>query len=204
MKKWVQTALLVLGFLLGVALMGIEMASIRMMTPYFGSGIDIWACMIATVMLSLMAGYYIGGMVADRAPRSDVLGAAVVIAGLFLCVIPLVSTPFLDWMLDTVGYDVNAALMSAVALMFLPMTLLSFFSPYAVRLLLADAEHGGRVAGSVYSITTVGNIVGTLGTALGLMRFMGSKDIMYSFAALIIVCGVALIALRSKARVDAT
>ncbi|MEJ0059007.1 MAG: hypothetical protein WDM79_05250 [Terricaulis sp.] len=105
------------------------MASIRMMTPYFGSGIDIWACMIATVMLSLMAGYYIGGMVADRAPRSDVLGAAVVIAGLFLCVIPLVSTPFLDWMLDTVGYDVNAALMSAVALMFLPMTLLSFFSP---------------------------------------------------------------------------
>jgi hypothetical protein len=93
--------------------------------------------------------------------------------------------------------------MSAVALMFLPMTLLSFFSPYAVRLLLADAEHGGRVAGSVYSITTVGNIVGTLGTALGLMRFMGSKDIMYSFAALIIVCGLALIALRSKARVDA-
>jgi hypothetical protein len=203
MKKWVQAAILTLGFTLGVALMGIEMASIRMMTPYFGSGIDIWACMIATVMLSLMAGYYIGGMVADRAPRSDVLGAAVVVAGLFLCIIPSVSTPFLDWMLETVGYDVNAALMSAVALMFLPMTLLSFFSPYAVRLLLADAEHGGRVAGSVYSITTVGNIVGTLGTALGLMRFMGSKDIMYSFAALIIVCGLALIALRSKARVDA-
>jgi hypothetical protein len=203
MKSWVQAAILALGFTLGVALMGIEMASIRMMTPYFGSGIDIWACMIATVMLSLMAGYYIGGMVADRAPRSDVLGGAVVAAGLFLCVIPSVSTPFLDWMLETVGYDVNAALMSAVALMFLPMTLLSFFSPYAVRLLLADAEHGGRVAGSVYSITTVGNIVGTLGTALGLMRFFGSKDIMYGFAALIILSGIALIALRSKARVNA-
>ena len=203
MKRWVQIAVLAIGFTMGVALMGVEMAAIRMMTPYFGSGIDIWACMIATVMLSLMAGYYIGGMVADRLPRTDVLGGAVFVAGLFLCGIPAAATPFLDWMLDHVGYDVNAALASAVALMFLPMTLLSFFSPYAVRLLLADAEHGGRVAGSVYSITTVGNIVGTLGTALGLMRFMGSRDIMYTFAGVIILCALALIALRSKARVDA-
>ncbi|HVY84407.1 MAG TPA: fused MFS/spermidine synthase [Caulobacterales bacterium] len=200
MKRWVQIAILAIGFTLGIALMGVEMAAMRMMTPYFGSGIDIWACMIATVMLSLMAGYYIGGMVADRMPRSDVLGGAVLAAGIFLCFVPGLATPFLDWMLDNVGYDVNAALTSAVALMFLPMTLLSFFSPYAVRLLLIDTEHGGRVAGSVYSITTVGNIVGTLGTALGLMRFIGSREIMYSFAGLIILCAVALILLGSKAR----
>ena len=49
-------AILVIGFLLGAALMGVEMAAIRMMTPYFGSAIEIWACMIATVMLSMMAG----------------------------------------------------------------------------------------------------------------------------------------------------
>ncbi|HWA01487.1 MAG TPA: fused MFS/spermidine synthase [Caulobacterales bacterium] len=203
MKRWVQIAILAIGFTLGIALMGVEMAAMRMMTPYFGSGIDIWACMIATVMLSLMAGYYVGGMVADRAPRTDVLGAAVLAAGLFLCLVPGLATPYLDWMLDHVGYDVDAALTSAVVLMFLPMTLLSFFSPYAVRLLLSDKEHGGRVAGSVYSITTVGNIVGTLGTALGLMRFIGSRQIMYGFAGLIILCAIALILLRSRARGDA-
>ncbi|MES1201962.1 MAG: fused MFS/spermidine synthase [Pseudomonadota bacterium] len=203
MKRWVQMAILAIGFTLGIALMGIEMVAIRMMTPYFGSGIDIWACMIATVMLSLMAGYYIGGMVADRLPRTDVLGAAVLTAGLFLCLVPLAATPFLDWMLDHVGDAVNAALSSAIALMFLPMTLLSFFSPYAVRLLLSDPEHGGRVAGSVYSITTIGNIVGTLGTALGLMRFLGSREIMWGFAGLIVLCAFALILLRSQARIDA-
>lgn len=203
MKSWVQTAILVIGFLLGVALMGIEMAAIRMMTPYFGSGIDIWACMISTVMLSLMAGYYIGGMVADRSPKSETLGFAILAAGGFLLVLPSVVTPFLDFMLDNVGYDAGAALTAAMALMFVPLTLLSFFSPYAVRLLLADAEHGGRVAGSVYSITTVGNVIGTLGTALGLMRFMGSKDIMYAFAVLIVLCAIALIALKSRAKADA-
>jgi hypothetical protein len=80
---------------------------------------------------------------------------------------------------------------------------MSFFSPFAVRLLLADAAHGGRVAGSVYSITTLGNIIGTLGTALYLMRYLGNRDIMFVFGAVIIVCALGLVALKAKAQVDA-
>jgi hypothetical protein len=199
--------MLAIGFTLGVALMGIEMAAMRMLTPYYGSSIDIWACMISTVMLSLMAGYYIGGMAADRFPKSQALGMVVLVAGLFLVGVPFAATPVLDWMIGIWGQgDHNqltiGALLSAILMMFLPMTLLSFFSPYAVRLLLADAAHGGRVAGSVYSITTIGNVVGTLGTALLLMRFWGSQRIMWTFAGVIIICGVALIGLRAKARVN--
>ncbi len=199
MKLGTQITLLAIGFLLGVCLMGVEMAAIRMMTPYFGSGIEIWASMIATVMLAMMAGYYTGGMVADRAPRTEVLGTAVIVAGVFVLGVPSLGVPLLDWTLQNVGYDVGASLLGAVMLLFVPMTLLSFFSPYAVRLLLADAAHGGRVAGSVYSITTVGNIVGTLGTALVMMRFFGNQHIMYIFAGGIVLCGAALIALRVRA-----
>ena len=196
-----QIALLAIGFALGVCLMGVEMAAIRMLTPYFGSGIEIWAAMIATVMASLMAGYYIGGNLADRAPRSEVLGAAVMIAGVFVLAIPSLGVMLLDWTLQNVGYDVGAALLAAAMMMFVPMTLLSFFSPYAVRLLIANAAQGGRVAGSVYSITTIGNIVGTLGTALALMRYFGNQHIMYMFAAAIVLCGAALVALRLRAKV---
>jgi hypothetical protein len=202
--NWKQGAVLFIGFLLGAALMGVEMAAIRMMTPYFGSAIEIWACMIATVMLSMMAGYYVGGTVADRAPRSEVLGAAVMIAGLFVLSAPFFARPMLDWMLQTFGYGPPAALSASIALLFVPMTLLSFFSPFAVRLLLADAQHGGRVAGSVYSITTIGNVVGTLGAPLYLMRFLGSRDIMLTFAAVVISCGVGLIVLRMRARANAS
>lgn len=198
-----QVILLVAGFWLGAALMGAEMAAIRMMTPYFGSAIEIWACMIATVMLSLMAGYYLGGVVADRAPRSEILGGVVVVSGLYFLAVPFFAVPMLDWMLAVLGYDPPAVLAASVALMFVPLTLLSFFSPYAVRLLLADAVQGGRVAGSVYSITTLGNVLGTLGAPLFLMRYLGSRDIMFLFAAVIIVCGVALIALRMRAKTDA-
>ncbi|MBI1250116.1 MAG: hypothetical protein GC189_01425 [Alphaproteobacteria bacterium] len=203
MTHWRHTAILCIGFLLGVALMGVQMASSRLLTPYFGSGIEVWASLISTVMLSLMAGYYIGGRVADFAPRSQVLGVCVVAAGALLALTPPLATPVLDWTLETMGDGVGAALFAAAAIMFVPMTLLSFFSPYAVRLLLADAQHGGRVAGAVYSITTIGNIVGTLGTALYLMTKLGSRDIMMTFAALIAACGVGLIALRSEGQTRA-
>jgi hypothetical protein len=203
MARWVQIAILAIGFTLGVALMGVQMSASRFLTPYFGSGVEIWACIISTVMFALMAGYYLGGMCADRWPRTDVLGAVVTAAGLFLALVPPLATPVLDWVLETIGYDVGATLIGANLMMFLPLTLLSFFSPYAVRLLLANADQGGRVAGSVYSITTIGNIVGTLGTTLILMRFIGSRAIMWSFAGVIVVCGIALILLHAKARADA-
>ncbi|MGQ0385262.1 MAG: fused MFS/spermidine synthase [Gammaproteobacteria bacterium] len=202
MSAWKQAAILFLGFLLGAALMGVEMAAIRMMTPYFGSAIEIWACMIATVMLSMMAGYYLGGAIADRRPRSEVLGGVVLVAGIYILAVPFFATSLLDWMLQSLGYDPGAVLTASVALLFVPMMLLSFFSPFAVRLLLSDAQHGGRVAGSVYSITTIGNVVGTLGTPLYLMRVLGSRDIMMTFAAVVILCGIALMALRMRARVD--
>lgn len=203
MTAWTRTAILVLGFVLGVCLMGVEMAAMRIMTPYFGSSIPIWASMIATVMLAMMAGYYLGGMIADRAPRSDVLGCAVLAAGVFVLIVPFISGPLLDFTMENIGYDAGPALLASIMMMALPMTLLSFFSPFAVRLLLADAQHGGRVAGSVYSITTVGNVVGTLGTALYMMRFFGNQHIMFIFGGVMIACGIALILLRAKARVDA-
>lgn len=200
MPRWVQVAILAIGFTLGIALMGVQMAAVRLMTPQFGSDINVWASTISTVMLSLMAGYYIGGRVADRHPTTVVLGVVVVIAGLYLLAIPQVATALLEWTVDTMGFQVWGVLTAASLIMLLPMTLLSFFSPYAVRLLLADTEHGGRVAGSVYSITTVGNIVGTLGTTLYLITVLGTRHIMMLYAGVVILCGIALILLRWRAR----
>jgi predicted MFS family arabinose efflux permease len=155
-------------------------------------------------MLALMAGYYIGGRVADRAPRSEVLGVVVLAAGLLLAAIPLVKDPILNLTMAQFGDEiVIGAIASSFLLMAAPLTLMSFFSPFAVRLLLADAQHGGRVAGSVYSITTIGNIVGTLGGGLWLMPLVGSRDATFVYAGLVCLCGLALIGLRQKASADA-
>jgi hypothetical protein len=82
--------------------------------------------------------------------------------------------------------------------LFVPLTLLSFFSPFAVRLILRDAKHAGAVSGAIYSINTIGNVVGTLGVSLSLIPLMGSKAITFLFAGVIAVCGVALIVLKAR------
>jgi MFS family permease len=202
--RFEQLALLALGFLLGVALMSFQMIASRLLTPYFGSGIEVWASLISATMLALMAGYYLGGMIADRAPRSQVLGAAVLAAGGLLALIPFAAQPVLTWAMDNTGENLVAgALTSALVLLVAPLTLMSFFSPYAVRLLLADAAHGGKVAGSVYSITTIGNIVGTLGTSFWLMPLLGSRSITFIYAGLVAACGITLILLRVQGRAHA-
>ena len=51
----------------------------RYLNPYFGSGIYTWASLISTVLAALCAGYFVGGIAADRYPSAAVLGATVVI-----------------------------------------------------------------------------------------------------------------------------
>jgi MFS family permease len=193
-----RLAVLAIGFVLGVALMGFEMVASRYLYPYYGSGIEVWAALISTVLLALMAGYFIGGVLADRAPRSEVLGAAVLAAAALLALVPLFSKDLLDFMLDKAGDGIGSMLVSSVLLLFVPLTLLSFFSPFAVRLILKDAKNAGAISGAIYSINTIGNVVGTLGVSLALIPIMGSRNITYLFAGVIALCGVALILLKAR------
>lgn len=215
MTRTKSLLVLLYGFLIGIAVMGLQMATSRPLTPHFGSDIFVWSALISVTMLAMMVGYYVGGRLADRAPRSDVLGVCVLVAAAYLAIVPALlqqefipdPDPFfpglkrsvLAWISQEAPNLPLGAIMASMLLVFAPFTLLSFFSPFCIRLLLADAEHGGRIAGSVYSITTFGNIIGVLGTSLGLMTFMGSKAITYLFAAWLAVCGAGLILLKARA-----
>src|SRR4029079_13040549 len=69
------------------------------------------------------------------------------------------------------------SMISALALMFLPVTLLGMYSPFAIRLLLRSAQRSGRVSAAVYGISTAGAIVGTLGTTFFLIPAIGARAI---------------------------
>jgi hypothetical protein len=214
-----QRAVLLIGFLIGIAVMGLQTATTRPLTPHFGSDIYVWSALISVTMMAMMVGYYAGGRLVDLAPRSEVLGAGVVLAALYLALVPMLMQlevladpdPFfpglkrsaLAWISTEVPVLPLGAILASFVLVFIPFTLLSFFSPYCIRLLLTDAQHGGRTSGSVYAITTFGNIIGVLGTSLWLMTFMGSQAIIYLYAGWLALCGIGLMALRMSAKVDA-
>src|SRR5258708_10846786 len=82
-------------FVTGAIVMSFEMLGSRYLNPYFGSGIYTWASLISTVLGALCAGYFIGGIAADRYPSAAVLGATVLIGSAYILVLPLFSEPML-------------------------------------------------------------------------------------------------------------
>src|SRR5215813_11594617 len=179
--------------------MSFEMLGSRYLNPYFGSGIYTWAALISTVLIALMAGYFVGGTLADRTASPAVLALTVIIGSLYLLALPSFAQAILEFVLAGVD-DIRAgSLISSLALMFFPVTFLGMYSPFAIRLLLRSAQRSGRVSGAVYGISTAGAIVGTLGTTFFLIPTIGARAITLTLGALGLAAGSALLAL---ARLD--
>jgi spermidine synthase len=182
-------------FVTGAIVMSFEMLGSRYLNPYFGSGIYTWAALISTVLIALTAGYFLGGTLADRTASPAVLALTVIIGSVYLLALPSFAPAILEFVLVGID-DIRAgSLVSALALMFFPVTFLGMYSPFAIRLLLRSAQHSGRVSGAVYGVSTAGSILGTLGTTFFLIPTIGSRAITLTLGALGLIAGLALLAL---------
>ena len=185
--------LLALAVILGFALMGFEMLASRYLYPYFGGGINTWASLIATVLVALMLGYLLGGALVDRTMSPRLCGVLLIVGGVYLFTIPLWVDPLFAWMLTSVGDGMAGIILASTVLLLLPLTLMSVFTPFAVRLLLTSVSFGGRLVGYVYGVSTVGNVLGTLVTTFALVPSFGSRALTMAFAAITAACGVIMI-----------
>src|SRR3954452_2136878 len=107
--RWPRGRIEVVAAVVGAASLGAEIAAARLLAPYFGASTIVWANTIATVLVALSAGYWVGGRMADRDPTLRGLcrlggGAAAALRGLcglvlasaaLLAAVPFVAGPFL-------------------------------------------------------------------------------------------------------------
>ena len=141
--------LYVLVFVVGMASLGAEIAAARLMAPYFGASTIVWANTIAVVLVSLSAGYWLGGRLGDDHPHLRGL-CLLVWAPPRSCwpVVPFAARPFFDISVDALD-SISAgafvgSLIGVLALVALPVVLLGACSPWAVRLRRPMMDHLGR------------------------------------------------------------
>ena len=162
----------------GVTSVGTEVAASRLVAPYFGTSTFIWANLIGLTLTFLAIGYWIGGRIADRYPRAWLLYTTNTVAALWSILLPYLAQPILGVSL-TAFEDVNVgafygSLVGVLLLLAVPITLLGFVTPYAVRLLLDTVEHAGDVSGKIYALSTIGSIIGSFLPVLILIPWIGT------------------------------
>jgi MFS family permease len=178
----------VVAFIVGGVLMGFEMLGSRYLFPYFGGGIGTWASLISTVLCALAIGYFAGSAMIARHPSQRTIAVFILIAAAYLACVPATADGVMEKILSGLGDGPAATLTASTALLLVPLSLLGTFSPIAVSILTRSAEEAGRVAGLVYGVSTIGNVVGTLLTTFTLIPTIGSRAITYIFALTLACC----------------
>jgi len=170
----------------GAASLGAEIAAARLLAPYFGASTIVWANTIATVLVALSAGYWVGGRLADRDPSLRGLCRLVLGAAALLAAVPFVAGPFLGRAVDALdAVEAGAfvgSLIGVLVLVAAPVLLLGAVAPYAVRLSVASVAEAGRVTGRLYAISTLGSLAGVFLAALVLVPFVGTRRTFLVFA----------------------
>ena len=176
----------VLAAVVGAASLGAEIAAARLLAPWFGASTIVWANTIATVLVALSAGYFLGGRLADRDPTVGGLSRVVLCAAGLLALVPFVAAPFLRISVEALDRVEAGAfvgsLLAVLALVATPVLLLGAVAPYAVRLSVRTVEEAGRVAGRLYAISTLGSLAGTFLSALVLIPLVGTRRTFLAFA----------------------
>ncbi len=195
---WQGWLLIVLVFVAGACSLAVELSASRLLAPYFGTSLFVWANLIGLILLYLTIGYYVGGRLADRFPRPGVLYLLTTVAAFLIGVIPFISRPILSWSLTSFAtYSISVFYGSLVAVIFLfaiPMILLGCVSPFAIRLRIEQVGRSGHTAGQLYAISTAGSILGTFLPVLWLIPTIGTRYTFFVFAvSLLLVSIVGLI-----------
>ena len=166
-------------FFTGASVMVIELLGTRMIAPFYGASIYVWSSLISVTMIALSIGYYIGGRWADSSKQTG-LSLIIALAAIFTLLIPWATRPIL---LATDSLGLRAGAFTSSLLLFSPsLTFLGMVSPFAIKLTTKGLEGVGTGAGTIYAVSTVGSVIGTLLLGFFLFPVLGAREILISVA----------------------
>lgn len=169
-------------------MMIVEVGASRLMSPFFGVSVFTWTCIITVVMAGIALGNLLGGRIADRWPRQEVLATSLFVTGLICFSIPLLIRHLVETLpLLELPRVLRVGLYTS-AVFLLPVTALGTLSPQVLKLVLTDMDQAGRTAGRLYAWSTAGAILGTFLTGWYLIARVGVTQ-------LVVAAGMGLVAL---------
>lgn len=164
-----------------------ELVGSRLLAPYLGSSLITWTSLIGVILASLSLGYWYGGVLADQEASEKRLALIIFLAGVLIFIVLPINKPLLSF-LSTLSWSLQVKSLLASIWLFTPASVaLGMVSPYAVKLSLSNLDSAGKNVGSLYSISTIGSLVGTFGAGFFLIPFFGTLKIVAILGIILIV-----------------
>lgn len=174
-------------FVTGAVTLVLEIVGTRVISPYYGSSLYCWSALITVTLVSLAAGYSLGGRYADRSPTLTQFSRLTCFAGAACAFVPLLRSPVLK---TTAGLGIQlGALTSATILIAPTLILLSTLGPLAIRLTTLGLESMGRRVGDVYTVSTLGSVTGAVLAGFVLIPHFAISHILFGLSVLLLLIG---------------
>jgi predicted membrane-bound spermidine synthase len=157
----------------GGALMAVELIGAKLIAPFYGNSLYVWAAVLSTTLGGLTIGYYTGGNLSSKHPNQKTLIKIIAVSALLVLAMPTVSGVVME---ATLGLELRTGIvLSCILFLTPPLIAFGMVGPMVVRLLTDKVENVGRVAGTVYFTSTVGGIITTFLFGFYLIPFWGLK-----------------------------
>jgi len=190
-------------FICGMVFMSMELLGGALIAPYFGSNIFVWGGVITVFLAALSVGYRTGGWLADRSPRMMTLATVVVAAGISTLLIPL-AAPMVCSSLYSLSFgpslNLIRPLLACLILFAVPTVLFAMVAPFAVRLATEQVGEVGGVAGRLYALSTLGNMVGIMATTYVLIALIGKTWLLLGAGFISVAVAVFAVMANNRAR----
>ena len=144
----------------GFSIMLLEVLASRIIAPYHGSSTLVWSTIIGVILAAMSLGYIIGGRLADKNPSEKKLSEILLYCALLIFLLTLAKEIILP--LTTILGIRAGSLAASVILLSAPSIYLGMVLPYAIKLASGNPSKVGGLVGSLYSLSALASIAGTL------------------------------------------
>ncbi|MCR5279901.1 MAG: fused MFS/spermidine synthase [Lachnospiraceae bacterium] len=173
--------------------MAVELGASRLLAPYFSSSQIVWTIIIGTIMIAMALGNVLGGRWADRDRNPDRLYGRIVVAALWIALIPVVGKYIIIGISALLVFTVSsnflviAAFAACMIIFVFPLFLLGTVTPSLVKFSVDSLDDSGKVVGYLNASNTIGSIIGTFVPTFVSIPSVGTSITFLIFAGILLI-----------------
>ncbi|MBQ1849823.1 MAG: fused MFS/spermidine synthase [Lachnospiraceae bacterium] len=183
-------------FFAGMSVMAVELGASRLLAPYFSSSQIVWTIIIGTIMIAMALGNIYGGRAADKNPDPDKLYGRIIVAAIWIALIPVLGKYVIIGISAVMIFSVNhmfliwAAFAACMVVFVFPLFLLGTVTPSLVKFTIDDLGDSGKTVGMLNAFNTVGSIIGTFVPTFVTIPAVGTSITFLIFAGILLLLAI--------------